>query len=339
MTDPARWPNYCDACATFHDVVFGSGQVLPELRLRYLTLGTPIQDASGKITNAVLLLHNTTGSADSWLQPSLADNLFGPGQALDVEQNYLIIPDGVGFGGSSKPSDGLRANFPNYRYVDMVELTHRLLTEILGIDHLRLILGVSMGGMQAWMWAEMYPDFTDAVVPIASQPGPMSGRNWIQRRVSIEAIRNDPEWNDGNYTQNPSRYVRTAPFSALMTQSVLRIQERAPTRQAADEYYEKLVARAQAGDANDRLYQVEASMDYDPSADIEKIKAHILAINFADDELNPPALGVMEPAISAIPNAEYVLIPAGPMSRGHLTSMVGAVWVPHLETFLTGLPG
>ncbi len=333
MTHPAEW-KLQEKTHILEQFRFDSGQTLAELKLRCITLGVPVRDAAGAVTNAVLLLHNTTGSAETWLRPSLGGELFGSGQPLDAEKYFLIIPDCIGFGASSKPSDGLRAKFPNYRYADMARATRLLVTEALEVGHLRLVLGISMGGMLTWMMAGTYPDLMDAAVPIACQPGPMSGRNWIQRRVSIEAIRNDPEWKGGAYKTNPSRYVLTAPFSGLLTQSVVRIQERAPTREAGDDYYRELVERARAGDANDRLYQVEASMDYDPSPDLDKIEARLLALNFADDELNPTALGVMEPAIAKIPGAGYELIAAGPKSNGHLTSLLAALWKPHLRAFL-----
>jgi homoserine O-acetyltransferase len=317
---------------TCKDFCFASGQTLPELRLSCFTLGTR------RGNNAALLLHNTTGTSETFLAPGIAGELFGPGQPLDLERWFVIVPDMVGFGASSKPSDGLRARFPNYRYDDMVVSTHLLLTEQLGIEHLKLILGISMGGMLAWMFGTRHPDFADALVPIASQPSAMSGRNWMQRRISIEAIRNDPEWNGGDYPKNPSRYVITAPFSALMTGSVVRLQEAGPTRAAADEEYKKLVERARRGDANDRLYQLEASMDYDPSGELEKIKARVLAINFEDDELNPPRLGVMEPALARIPGARYVLIPAGPDTYGHMSNQHARLWAPPLAEFLRTLP-
>jgi len=333
MSHPAEW-NLQEKTHVFDNFRFDSGQNLAELKLRCITLGTPRRDGTGAVTNAVLLLHNTTGSAETWLRPSLGGELFGPGEPLDAEKFFLIIPDAIGFGASSKPSDGLRARFPNYRYTDMMRAIHLLVTEALGVDHLRLVLGISMGGMLAWMMAGSYPDLMDAAVPIACQPSPISGRNWIQRRVSIEAIRNDPEWNGGDYATNPTRYVLTAPFSGLLTQSVVRIQERAPTREAGDAYYRELVERARTGDANNRLYQVEASMDYDPSPDLDKIKTRLLALNFADDELNPSALGVMEPAMAKIPGARYELIPAGPESNGHLTSLLAALWKPYLHAFI-----
>jgi homoserine O-acetyltransferase len=328
------WPGQRRASFSLQDFEFASGQVLPELRLNYITLGTPRRDTSGAVTNAVLLLHNTTGCAATWLTPHLGGELFGPGQPLDASRLYLIIPDCIGFGGSSKPSDGLRARFPNYRYADLVSANHRLLTEELGIAHLKLVLGLSMGGMLTWMWGARYPDFQDGLVPIASQPGPMSGRNWIQRRISIEAIRNDPGWNGGDYVEPPSRYVLTAPFSALLTQSVLRLQDSAPTREAADRLYEQLVERARAGDANDRLYQLEASMDYDPSPVLGAIRSPLLAINFADDELNPPALGVVEDAMRQIPNARSALVPGDATTFGHVSAQHAALWKGHLGAFL-----
>ena len=334
--EETAWPNLREGDFVISGFEFANGAVLPELNLHYMTLGTERRDAGGKLTNAVLLLHNTTGSGRSWLAPGLAGSLFGAGQALDLAEYFVIAPDMIGFGGSSKPSDGMRAGFPNYRYADMVVSSYRLLTEGLGVDRLRLVLGLSMGGMLTWMWGQMYPNFMDVLVPIASQPGPMCGRNWMQRRISIEAIRNDPDWNGGDYETNPTRYVRTAPFSALMTQSVVRLQEAAPTREAADAYYETLVDRARKGDANDRLYQVEASMDYDPSDGLDRISARLLAINFADDELNPPQLGVMEPAIAQIPAAEYVLIPAGDTTHGHYSTLHAALWSPPLAGFLAG---
>jgi homoserine O-acetyltransferase len=334
----AAWPDQQDATCVIRNFRFESGEVLPELRMHYVTLGTPTRNSAGAINNAVLLLHNTTGSARDWLSAELGGELFGPGQPLDAGRHYIVLPDAIGFGGSSKPSDGLRASFPHYRFRDIVEAEHRLLTEGLGIPHVRMILGLSMGGMLTWLFAGMYPDFMDALVPIASQPAPMSGRNWLQRRISIEAIRNDPEWNNGNYTGNPSRYVYTAPFSALMVQSVVRLQEQAPTRAAADALYEKFVANARKGDANNRLYQVEASGSYDPTDLLDKIRAPLLAINFADDELNPPELGSVEPVIRRLPNARYVLMPAGPQSMGHYTALRAAQWKTHLAEFMGGLP-
>ena len=225
MTD-TNWPNLRESDFIIRDFRFASGETLPELRQHYITLGTPKTDAGGRITNAVLLIHNTTGTAKTWLEPALADELFAPGQPLDAARHFLIIPDIIGFGRSSKPSDGLRARFPHYRLHDVAVAQHRLVTEGLNIPHLKLVMGLSLGGMLTWMFGEMFPDFMDALVPVASQPGPMSGRNWIQRRINVEAIRNDPEWNNGDYEKQPTNWVRVAPLSALITQSVVRIQER-----------------------------------------------------------------------------------------------------------------
>ena len=333
-----KLPGLREATYVLPDFGFGSGQHLDALKISCITAGEPQRSAAGDVANACLLIHNTTGTAKSWLVEAMAGELFGPGQPLDASKHYLVMPDMIGFGGSSKPSDGLRTRFPNYRYADMIEATHRLLTEKLGVASPRLVLGLSMGGMLTWMWGTRFADPRTALVPVASQPGPMSGRNWIQRRVSIEAIRNDPEWNSGDYDKQPTRYVRTAPYSALLIQSVTKLQEMAPTREASDRLYQQFVERARAGDANDRLYQLEASMDYDPSATLEQIRGPLLAINFADDELNPPSLGVMERALPRIPGARYVLIPAGPQTNGHATSQLAAVWKPPLAEFLTSLP-
>jgi homoserine O-acetyltransferase len=336
MTENIR-PEQGETDFIIRDFRFGSGETLPELRQHVLTLGAPRRDAAGEITNAVLLIHNTTGTAKSWLTPGLGPELFGPGQPLDASRYFIVMPDVIGFGGSSKPSDGLRMAFPHYRYRDVVQAQHRMLTESFGITRLKLVSGLSMGGMLTWMFGEMFPDFMEALVPVASQPGPMSGRNWMQRRINIEAIRSDPDWNNGNYDTNPSRWVLTAPIGALMTQSVVRIQEMAPTREAADALYRQFVERAKKGDANNRLYQLESSMDYDPSADLGKITARLLAINFADDELNPPALGVVEAAIARIPGARHVLIPAGPRTAGHYTTMQADLWKAELGHMMEAL--
>jgi homoserine O-acetyltransferase len=319
---------------TLSNFRFANGQQIEALKIHYFTLGEPTRDEHGVINNAVLLLHNTTGSAKEWLEKEMAGELFGQGDILDQRTHYLIIPDAIGFGGSSKPSQGMRTQFPNYRYEDIVNAHHAFLSQALGIERLKLILGLSMGGMLTWMFGYMYPQFAQALCPIATQPGPMSGRNWIQRRISIEAIKNDPEWNQGHYTQNPSRFVFTAPFGGLMVQSVERLQALAPTRQAADALYETMVERARKTDANDRLYQLEASSDYDPSPHLKKIQAPLLAINFEDDELNPPQLGVLEKGIAQVSKGRCVLIKRGPHSAGHYTSLKAAAWKSHLTDFL-----
>ena len=334
MPDRDRWSEPREQDFRIAGFRFGSGETLDELRLHCKTLGAPRSAPDGSIGNAVLLLHNTTGSSRTSLEPAMADHLFGPGQPLDLGTCYVIVPDMIGFGRSSKPSDGLRTRFPRYRYDDMVALTHRLLTEELGVERLALLVGISMGGMLAWLYGGRHPGFVERLVPVASQPGPMSGRNWMQRRISIEAIRNDPEWKDGNYETNPSRYVFAAPLGGLFVQSVVRLQEKAPTRAAGDALYRRMVDRARKGDANDRLYQLEASMDYDPSPLLDRVRARVLAINFEDDELNPPQLGTLEPVISGIPGAESVLVPAGAETNGHYSTLLPHLWAPHLSEFL-----
>src|SRR5690349_15771938 len=313
-----NWPNLREADFILRDFSFASGETLPELRQHYLTLGTPGAPA-------VLLIHNTTGTAATWLEPGLAGELFGTGQPLDAARHFLIIPDIIGFGRSSKPSDGLRAKFPHYRLHDVVVAQHRLVTEGLDIPHLRLVMGLSLGGMLTWMFGQMFPDLMDALVPVASQPGPMSGRNWIQRRINVEAIRNDPDWKGGDYESQPTNWVRVAPLSAMFTQSAVRIQEMGSTREKADAFYGRLVEAAKKGDANNRLYQIESTMDYDPSPGLEKITARLFAINFADDAVNPPELGVLEAGVARIAGARCVVLPATPRSLGHQSSMHAAL--------------
>src|SRR5471032_459710 len=333
----SAWPGQREADFVLRNYIFESGETLPELKLHYTVIGTPHRNAAGEIDNAVLLLHGTSGTGKNWLLPSLADELFGAGQPLDASRYYIVMPDGIGRGGSSKPSDGLRAKFPHYRYRDIIASEYRLVTEGLGIKHLRLVLGSSMGGMHCWMWGGMYPGLMDALVPIASQSVEISGRNWISRRIAIEAIRNDPDWNEGNYTAKPTHYIRTAPFSGLMTENVARLQEMAGTREAADALYKKMVAAAAQGDANDQLYATEAVIDYNPAPLLDKITARLLAINFADDEVNPPELGVVEPAIAKIKGAKFVLVPASAETHGHFTHLRAAVWKPYLAAFLKEL--
>ena len=318
------------------DYVLQNGDRFETLRQSYVTLGEPRRNTAGRIGNAVLLLHNTTGSAQEWLGPGLADELFGAGQPLDASRHFLIMPDAIGFGRSSKPSDGLRARFPRFRYQDIVVAQHRLLTEHLAVDHLSMIVGLSMGGMLAWLWGGLFPGFMDALVPVACQPGPMSGRNWLQRRMQIELIRNDPNWHGGNYVDQPGYYTR-APFGALMTASAVQLQKLAPTREAADALYRRMVQRASAGDANDRLYQLEAAMHYDPAPLLERIEARALAINFEDDELNPAHLGTLEAGIARVANARAVVLPVGPGSIGHRSALQAQLWKTELQVFMTEL--
>jgi homoserine O-acetyltransferase/O-succinyltransferase len=331
------WPNLREGDFVLKDFRFASGEVLPELKLHYRTLGTAKRNAAGEIVNGVVLLHGTSGSGADWLRPSLADELFGTGQPLDASKYFIIMPDGIGRGGSSKPSDGLRAKFPHYRYHDIVTSEHRLVTEHLNVRHLRLVLGSSMGGMHSWMWGYMFPDLMDGVVPIASQPIQVSGKNWIQRRVAIEAIRNDPDWNGGNYTKNPSHYIYTVPYGFVQTENVVQIQNMAPTQAAAEELYRKLVEDAKKRDANDVLWGIEAVMDYDPGPHLEKIKAKLLAINFGDDGTNAPELGTLETGVKRIKNARYVIVPGTKETHGHFTHLRAKFWASHLAEFMKEL--
>ena len=311
---------------------FHTGEVMPELRLHYRTIGAP----SGE---PVLILHGTTGSGGSFLTPAFAGELFGPGQPLDASKYFIILPDALGAGKTAKPSDGLRTKFPQYNYNDMVAAQYRLVTEGLGLRHLRLVLGNSMGGMHTWIWATTYPDFMDAAVPMASQPTEMSSRNWMMRRMLIDAIRNDPDWKDGNYTTQP-RALRTAnAFYGIATNGgTLAYQKLAPTRAAADKLLDDRLAAPFTSDANDFLYQWEASRDYNPAPNLERIEAAILAINSADDERNPPETGVTEAALKRIRNARLYLIPASEDTRGHGTTAMARFWKHALEEFLPTVP-
>lgn len=317
------------------DFRFKSGEVLPELRIHYRTIGTPKRDASGRALNAVLILHGTGGSGESFLTDHFAGELFGPGQLLDATRYFIILPDSIGHGNSSKPSDGLHASFPHYTYDDMVEAQERLLTEKLGVDHLRLILGTSMGGMHAWLWGERRPDFMDALIPLACLPVEIAGRNRMQRRMIIDSIRSDPGWNNGEYKTQP-RGLRAAVYiEIIMVSSPRRWQKEAPSREAADRLLDQMVSlRLARTDANDLLYQFDASREYNPAPDLEKIKAPLLAINSADDEINPPELVIMEKEIKRVRHGRYVLLPASDDTRGHGTHSYPAIWEQHLAELL-----
>jgi homoserine O-acetyltransferase len=331
----ATYPDQKEADFVARDFKFQTGDVLPELRLHYTTLGTPQRDGAGHVTNAVLMLHGTTGTGKNFLNPTLAGELFGPGQVLDASKYYLILPDGLGRGGSAKPSDGLHAKFPRYGYNDVVEAQHLLVTKGLGVDHLRAVVGTSMGGMQTWMWGERWPDMMDALLPVASQPIQISGRNLIWRRMIAQAIRNDPEWSGGDYKAQPKRWTYTAPVFLIMTDSPVRLQKQGPTRKEAEALYDKTVSDAQGKfDTNDYLYWYESSWDYDPEPDLAKIKAPLVSVNFADDEINPPDLGVMEKAVSKIPRGRAVLVPESEKTIGHQTLTLAAIWKPYLEELM-----
>ncbi len=295
---PVHSASYPDPVAgdyVVHDFRFSTGEVLPELKLHYTTLGTPIRDAGGVVRNAVLVLHGTTGRGANFLTEGFAGTLFGPGQPLDATRYFIILPDSIGNGQSSKPSDGLRARFPRYNYDDMLVSQYRLLNEKLGVNHLRLILGVSMGGMHAWLWGQRYPDFMDAILPMVCLPTQISGRNRMQRRLVIDAIRNDPEWNGGNYVKPPQGFATALKMALIAASSARQLQLDAPTLESTDRLLDGYVAKRLAeNDANDFLYAWEASRSYDPGPGLDRIRAPVFAINFADDEINPPELGVME---------------------------------------------
>jgi homoserine O-acetyltransferase len=314
---------------------FTSGEVLPALRLHYRTLGTPERDAKGQVRNAVLIMHGTGGTGAQFESPSFAGELFVPGGLLDAQRYFLIMPDALGFGQSSKPSDGLRAGFPRYGYIDIVTAQYRLLTEGLGVNHLRLVMGTSMGAMHTWLWGERYPDFMDALMPLGSLPIQISGRNRIWRRVIIDAIRNDPEWNGGNYTTQPQS-LRTAQLMLFLVGSnpILR-QQMMPTLRQSDRVLDAVIAQGIKGsDANDVLYGIEASRDYDPGPALEKIRAPLFAINTADDFIDPPELGILEREIKRVPRGRAILIPLGPDTVGHGTHTIAAVWKSYLAELL-----
>jgi homoserine O-acetyltransferase len=314
------------------DFKFNTGDVLPVLRLNYTTVGDP----SGE---PVLVLHGTTGSAKSMLTPGFAGELFGPGQPLDASRYYIIIPDAIGTGKSSKPSDGLRTAFPRYNYDDMVQAQHRLLTEHLGIKHLRMVVGNSMGGMHSWIWAYKYPGFMDLAVPLASLPTEMSGRNWMMRKLLTEAIVRDPEWNNGQYQTQPQGFKLAYTFFATATnggdQGLFQL---APTREKADALVEKRLTGPVMGDANDYLYQWGASADYNPAPHLGRIQAQVLAINSSDDERNPQELGLLEREMAHVKNGRSYWIPGGPATVGHGTTMIAKLWKAQLTQALASAP-
>ncbi len=315
---------------------FQSGETLAELKIHYTAIGKPQKDASGRVTNAVLLLHGTGGSGKSLLRPIFTDVLFGRGQLLDAERYYIILPDNIGHGKSSKPSDGLRAKFPQYDYDDMVVAQKRLLEEGLGVNHLRLILGTSMGCMHAFVWGVTHPDYMDALMPLACQPVAIAGRNRVWRKMAIDAVRNDPEWLGGNYTKQPRAAVTTAANLLILAGGApIQMQKNLPTREAADKFVEETVARNTADlDANDFMYAVASSRNYDPSPGLERIKAPVMFINTADDFINPPELAIAEREVKRIKNGKFVLLPATEATFGHGTHTRAAVWAPYLKELL-----
>jgi homoserine O-acetyltransferase/O-succinyltransferase len=314
------------------DFRFHTGEVLPELRLHYRTVGNPSGDP-------VLILHGTGGSGANMLTPAFAGELFGSGQPLDASKYFIILPDAIGTGKSSKPSDGLRMKFPKNNYDDMVDAQYRLVTDGLGIRRLRLVLGNSMGGMHTWLWGQRYPEVMDALVPMASQPTPMASRNWMLRRMMIETIRSDPDWKDGNYTSQPRSLRLASVFFAIATSGgTLAYQKLAPTREQADKLVDARLAAPAPADANDFLYQWDSSGDYDPLPGLERIQAALLAINSADDERNPPETGITEHALKRVKNGRLYLIPASEDTRGHGTTGMAKFWKEELRQLLQVAP-
>ena len=328
----APYPEPREAIWVARDFRFHTGEVLPELRLGYLTLGDP----SGI---PVLVLHGSAGSARSMISPGFAGQLFGHGQALDAAKHHIIIPDALGAGKSSKPSDGLKARFPRFNYADILAAQHRLLTEGLGISHVRLIIGNSMGGMLAWLWGVTHPEFMDAIMPMAAQPTAMSGRNWMLRRLLIETIRRDPSYQDGDYTSQPACLPLAFLFFNIATNGGTQaLQQAAPTRAAADALLDQRLAQPGPSDANDLIYMYEASRDYDPEPLLGRIRARVLAINSADDERNPHETGLMAAAMARIPDARLLLIPGSTETAGHGTTGQARFWREELAAFLKSIP-
>ncbi len=314
---------------------FSDGEQLPKLNLHYTTLGEPKRDKQGHVSNAVLILHGTGGTGKQFLSPQFRDALFHDGELLDASKYYIILPDDIGHGGSSKPSDGLRAHFPHYGYSDMVTAEYRLVTEGLHIDHLRLVMGTSMGCMHSWMWGERNPDFMDALMPLACLPVQIAGRNRIWREMLIDSIRNDPQWMNGGYKEQPAGLTGAIYMLIIAGSSPLQMQKAAPTQQLADEYLAQQVERRRkTTDANDLLYAVSSSSDYDPSKELEKIQVPVMFVNSADDFINPPELGIAEREIKRVKNGKFVLLPTSDQTHGHGTHTYAEIWKQYLSELL-----
>ena len=318
---------------------FETGETLPELRIHYLALGQPQRDAGGVVRNAVIVLHGTTGAGGGFTSRTFGGELFGPGQLLDTSKFFVVLPDGIGHGKSSKPSDGMHARFPKYTYNDMVDAQHELLAKGLGVNHLRLVMGTSMGCMHAWVWGERYPDFVDGLVPLACAPTQIAGRNRMIRTMIMDFIRNDPGYKGGDYSTQPAGLRQAMGMLFLMTSAPKVQQRQAPTRDKADSSIRAyLDQNTRTHDANDVVYAFDASRTYDPSKDLEKISAYVLAINSADDFVNPPELGLMEQLMPRVKNGRYVLLPITDATRGHGTHSLPAIWKNYLAEFLQQLP-
>jgi homoserine O-acetyltransferase len=340
VAEAAEYPRPVEGDFILKDFKFASGESLAEVRIHYRTIGQPRRDDGGKVQNAVLILHGTGGQGGNFLgaagSPDLfAGELFGKGQPLDADQFYLIIPDNLGHGKSSKPSDGLHGHFPAYGYHDMIRAQYQLLTDGLKVNHLRLVMGTSMGGMHTWLWGQEYPDFMDALLPLASLPTQISGRNRMWRKMVSESIRTDPDWHDGDYKAPPHGLRFAVEMLVFVSSNPVIRQKQGPTSKAAEKFFETTVDATQARtDANDLLYAIESSRDYDPAPGLEKIRAPLLAINFADDLINPPELGILEKEIKRVKNGKAVVMPMSPETIGHGTHTKAAVWKHLLRSFL-----
>jgi homoserine O-acetyltransferase len=331
----ADYPAPTEGDHVLRDFKFSSGETMPELKIHYRTIGKAVKDEKGVVRNAVLITHGTTGSGAQFIRPEFAGELFGAGQPLDATKFFIVLPDGIGHGKSSKPSDGMHAKFPRYGYADMVKAQFRLLTEGLGVNHARLVMGTSMGGMHTWLWGSAHSEFMDALLPLASLPTQISGRNRAWRRMIIDAIRNDPEWRGGDYSAQPQSLRTAAQMLWLVSSNPVLRQKEAPTLAKTDEVFDKFVSDyLKTGDANDMLYALEASRDYDPGPGLEKIRAPLVAINFADDLINPPELGILEREIKRVPKGRAVTLPFSDKTRGHGSHTNAVLWKNELEVLL-----
>jgi homoserine O-acetyltransferase len=331
----AAYPTPTEGDYVIKNFKFTSGETLPELRIHYRTVGKPVKDAHGVVRNAVLIGHGTGGSGANFIRPEFAGELFGPGQPLDATRFFIVMPDGIGHGKSSKPSDGLHARFPHYGYTDMVGALFRLLNDGLGVNHARLVMGTSMGGMQCWVWGEQYPDFMDALLPLASLPTQVAGRNRVWRRLIIDAVRNDPAWDGGEYRSQPPSLRTAAEMLWLVGSNPVLRQQEALTVAQADHVIDDYVADyMKTGDANDIMYAVDASHDYDPGPGLEKIRAPLLAVNSADDLVNPPELGILQSEIKRVPHGRAIVVPFSDQTRGHGSHTIAKLWKADLEQLL-----
>jgi homoserine O-acetyltransferase len=331
----AEYPAPTEGDYQIANFTFASGEKLAQLRIHYRTLGRPVRDAQGMVRNAVLILHGTTGNGGNFIRPEFAGELFGAGELLDASRYFLILPDGIGHGGSSKPSDGLHGHFPHYGYRDMIEAQRRLLVDGLGVNHLRLVMGTSMGGMHTWLWGELHPEFMDALMPLASLPAQISGRNRAWRRLVIDAIRHDPKWHGGDYKTEPPSLRTAEEMLWLMGSNPVLREAEAPTLARTDAVLDTYVAAAtKQGDANDVMYALAASADYDPGPALERIRAPLTAVNSADDLINPPELGILQREITRVPHGEAVIVPFSDKTRGHGSHTIAALWKQNLEQLL-----